>query len=1034
MRADFSRLSAERPESAARHYAGVLHQQGRVWLDSDWNEDVLTRLRRLEQETRDLVGPCGAPDPGTAFEILPNLDPNSQPDDFLIAGGRGPLGHYYVDGILAQLDQTASYLRQPDLPNAPRALPAAPASPLEGGDRVALVYLEVWRRLITELEDESIHEVALGGPDTATRIKVVAQVKIAALPDSKLATCAAAQKLLPRPGHGTLTTLAPQDSQPPDLCHLPDPANYTGRENHLYRVEIHDGGDVAGGAGGFASRTALGADARPGSLTLTLATPLDASHAGAILRSGLVQITDDDGQTDVVPLLGVSADGRTLNLGRGLKLGFSQARHATVAGGVARFKWSRDNAGFAVAVTAVSADRQTLTVSTLGRDQATALRKGDLVEVTDDASELGPGRGHLTLLAADPDPDLFTVVLDESLPAAIGAVPVPPASPPASPLSPPAGPPASPHLVLRRWDGWGWASATFDELGTPDMDLGDGVHIQFGGDDLRTADYWAFTARSADGSIESLTDAPPLGIIRHHCPLAIVRWTMGPSGLPTFAVVEDCRKKFPPLTRLTHLYYVSGDGQEAAPGQTLPQPLQAGVANGPWPVAGALVRFRIVAGTGTLRAGASSGADIVVATGSDGVAECSWQLDSSTPSQRVETTLVGGSALPLRYNASFADVLESGVHITDLILGVPDASKGPLRNDTNVAASVLADVGLTAICDAPIDPATISRPTCFITIEVPFPLSTLLPGSIVLPPRTFAYQTLTLDADVSANDRFIFWRSSIFTTAVLRNLAAFKAPGEPRILARLTIKGNFVWSANDPNLYLDGDAFGVRRGDATHTDIRLPSGDGRRGGDFVVWFWLLPAAQLSSLDVAPAAVIGGTTTQGTVSLSGPAPEAVPVQLASSAVTVAQVPATITVEAGQASSAPFPVRTLAQKGQATITATSGGATVSAVVTAVTLDKFTILNPAFPQPTPTTSPGGSMVGTVTLSAPAPERAVVTLEVASDPKKVVKAISPSVTIGANETAATFPVTTNQAVGSVDVKASLAGVSQTATFNTSG
>jgi hypothetical protein len=1032
MRADFSRLSAERPESAARHYAGVLHQQGRVWLDSDWNEDVLTRLRRLEQETRDLVGPCGAPDPGTAFQILPNPDPGSQPDDFLIAGGPGPLGHYYVDGILAQLDQTTSYLRQPDLPGAPRALQAAPTSPLTGGDHVALVYLEVWRRLITELEDEAIHEVALGGPDTATRIKVVAQVKIAVLPDTKLATCAAAQKFLPRPGRGTLTTLVPQDSQPPDLCHLPDPANYTGRENHLYRVEIHDGGDVAGGAGGFASRTLLGADAAPGSLTLTLATPLDSAHAGAMIRSGLVRITDDDGQTDVVPLSSVSADGRTLSLGRGLKLGFTQARHATVAGGVARFKWSRDNAGFAVAVTAVSADRQTLTVSTLGRDQATALRKGDLVEVTDDASELGPGRGHLTLLAADPDPDLFTVVLDESLPAGIGALQVAPASPPASPLSPPPSPPASPHLVLRRWDGWGWASATFDELATPDMDLGDGVHIQFGGDDLRTADYWAFTARSADGSIESLNDAPPLGIIRHCCPLAVVRWTMGLSGLPAFTVVEDCRKKFPALTRLTHLYYVSGDGQEAPPGQILPQPLQAGVANGPWPVAGARVRFHIVAGGGTLRAGAASGPDLVVASGSDGVAECSWQLDSSTSSQRVETTLIGASALPLRYNASFADVRDPGVHITDLAVGTPDNTKGPLANDGNVPANDLAGVGLTAVCDAPVLPATISRPTCFVTIEVPFPLSNQLSANIVLPPSTFAYQMLTLEAEVGVNGRFIFWRPSKQTTSILRNLAVLKPPADRGILARWTIKGNFVWSAENPNVFLDGEVFGVRRGDATHTDIRLPSGDGRRGGDFTVWFWIIPAVQLKSLDIAPAAVVGGVTTQGTVNLSGPAPEAVPVQLASTTTAVAEVPGSITIAAGQAASAAFPVKTHPQKGQATITAALSGASVSAVVTSITLDKFTILNPTIPSPT--VSAGGTLVGTVTLSGPAPERVVVTLEVTSDPKKVVKAIPGNVTINANETATTFQVTTNQAVGSVDVKATLAGVSQAATFNTSG
>ena len=41
-----------------------------------------------------------------------------------------------------------------------------------------MVYLDVWERHITALEDDDIREKALGGPDTATRTKVVWQVKI----------------------------------------------------------------------------------------------------------------------------------------------------------------------------------------------------------------------------------------------------------------------------------------------------------------------------------------------------------------------------------------------------------------------------------------------------------------------------------------------------------------------------------------------------------------------------------------------------------------------------------------------------------------------------------------------------------------------------------------------------------------------------------------------------------------------------------------------------------------------------------------
>ena len=65
MRADFSRWSFDLLKNYEKHYAGVLHQQGRVWLDADWNEDVLARLFLLQQETQDIIGDCGTPEPGT---------------------------------------------------------------------------------------------------------------------------------------------------------------------------------------------------------------------------------------------------------------------------------------------------------------------------------------------------------------------------------------------------------------------------------------------------------------------------------------------------------------------------------------------------------------------------------------------------------------------------------------------------------------------------------------------------------------------------------------------------------------------------------------------------------------------------------------------------------------------------------------------------------------------------------------------------------------------------------------------------------
>jgi hypothetical protein len=494
VKADFSRLNFDE----LQHYVGVVHQQGRVWLDSDWNDDVFERLRLLEQETLDIVGGCGVPKPHTAFQI--SALPDGSADDFAIRGGAGPAGHYYVDGILAQLEHDATYRTQPDLPDAPSVDLGDGRGAVEG-----IVYLEVWQRLISHVEDPGLQEIALGGPDTAGRLRTIAQVKVRQVAGRKRPlTCDDAERLLPRPGSGTLTTVQPTDAPPDADCEIPDPGSYTGRENHLYRIEVHDAGDVLGSAGG-AFRAPLAADVAAGTMQLTLGRALTAPEEAA-LPGGVVSLVDDRGQHESLPV--VAASGSSVTVGRGLDGSFRVADQARIVGGAATFKWSRDNAGFAVQITAVADDRVTLSLASLGRDVITTLRDGDVVEVADDTADLGPGRGHLTVLVADPEADPPRVTLGEPLPARL-ALP---------------GTPPDRHLKLRKWDGLGVAQAAFDPLGTPDMNLGDGVRIHFGGTDLRPGDYWTFTARRADGSVQRLDASPPHGIVRHRCVLAIVRW------------------------------------------------------------------------------------------------------------------------------------------------------------------------------------------------------------------------------------------------------------------------------------------------------------------------------------------------------------------------------------------------------------------------------------------------------------------------------------------------------------------------------
>lgn len=231
MKGDFSRDSFD----PAKHFSRVLQQQGRVQLDADWNEQAAILLHYMRTLAADLIGPFAGP----AGENLGFAISDVQQQGFKIGKGR-----YYVDGILCENEQDTRYESQKDFPILPGNL---------GQRGNYLVYLDVWERHITALEDDDIREKALGGPDTASRSKVVWQVKIDdgegeenSLP---VADCTTVRQNWDtwiarwQPAHlGCLRARVerPEDSDDPCLT-APD-ARYRGQENQLYRVEIHQGG------------------------------------------------------------------------------------------------------------------------------------------------------------------------------------------------------------------------------------------------------------------------------------------------------------------------------------------------------------------------------------------------------------------------------------------------------------------------------------------------------------------------------------------------------------------------------------------------------------------------------------------------------------------------------------------------------------------------------------------------------------------------------------------------------------------------
>jgi uncharacterized protein DUF6519 len=226
MKGDFSRLTFD----SKKHYRRVLMQQGRVQVDADWNEQEAINQYRAEIEARDVIGRCGAPLHDAGFQIAVK-------NGGLVIGR----GRFYADGILCENDDDdLAYAKQPDLPDAPKPDDVLTKLP------VGIVYLDVWERHLTALDDFRIREVALGGPDTATRSRVVWQVKILPIKPVRSGppTCAdefGEWRTLTEPRNATLNarTQSPEADSP---CLIPPTAGYQRLENQLYRVEVHKSG------------------------------------------------------------------------------------------------------------------------------------------------------------------------------------------------------------------------------------------------------------------------------------------------------------------------------------------------------------------------------------------------------------------------------------------------------------------------------------------------------------------------------------------------------------------------------------------------------------------------------------------------------------------------------------------------------------------------------------------------------------------------------------------------------------------------
>jgi Family of unknown function (DUF6519) len=284
MNGDFSRDTSGR--ACLERYTRVLLQQGRPLLDADFNEQSAIHHDFLRTLVADLMGRGWRPAKGL-FSITAVDAANIPKEGFKISKG-----HFYVDGILCDNHfDNCTYGTQPFLPHP------TPLAGILGSNFVA--YVECSERHLCAAQRPELRDIALGGRDTASRAQIVWQVRVATVTwleaQVKQVNAALTERIKVVDGNelvalgklqislpgvakaladeikrsppvaadvsatlqawfdaltrmpARMRVMAKRDASDNEACTISPDSRYRGRENQLYRVEIHQGGTVVAG-------------------------------------------------------------------------------------------------------------------------------------------------------------------------------------------------------------------------------------------------------------------------------------------------------------------------------------------------------------------------------------------------------------------------------------------------------------------------------------------------------------------------------------------------------------------------------------------------------------------------------------------------------------------------------------------------------------------------------------------------------------------------------------------------------------------
>lgn len=472
----------------AKQFLRVLYQQGRVQLDADFNEQTSILLHYLQSLAADLIGSYGIPSDINLENIKVTQGDITIKDGKIIESIQIPSGwRYYIDGILCEIDNVVENRKR-----ISRKLSNW------NGDSLkipCLLYIDVWEKTVTQIEDESFHEVALGHSDTTARSKIVWSI-------GGFNINASGGKDENTSQVETGDTSESEDEQA-FTGHLKDIANkINDKEDENYHSELS--GLVYENWNAFVEMLSM--------------------------NRGELAVRVDSKATHQTPC--------TLSPEHGYQGYYNQLYrieiHKTGTYERATFKWSRENGSevFKICskddVCSKDDSNKTITLDNVTTANLSCLSKGTFVEIFDKNPEINPAPRSLLKIEERDGRTLHFSTQDMSF---------------LSSLSHP--------LMLRVWHHTEKSSLTFKDGAIPipkpgeEIKLESGISIRFQhspGTVFHAGDYWLIPARSSTGTIDwpesngKATFCPPHGIQHHYAPLVLL--------VDSEEEPIECRKQF----------------------------------------------------------------------------------------------------------------------------------------------------------------------------------------------------------------------------------------------------------------------------------------------------------------------------------------------------------------------------------------------------------------------------------------------------------------------------------------------------------